>query len=370
MLVTLVVAASRELVHEVAQGQTLSGIAQRYGVSVDALQARNELTSSHIRSGQRLIVPPKGWERGDPTPGGAVSAGSTEKPAAWTQTQKSVSERGGVNPCNSPDPGFGVYTRWQRGIAMGQWIAPERGGLTRAGRFDLMIHFHGHEPARKEWVRVMDGAVLVGIDLGTGSGAYFNAFASPRTFEVLIESIEKAVARHAGRSRARVRHVGVSGWSAGYGAIQQIIAQPLGKRLVDTVVLLDGLHCGYGGRSLNGEQIAPFIDWARRAARGEVTMFVSHSSIIPPGYASTTETAGLLVERVGGKLRMARPRAGEPMGLELIRRYTRGRFHVRGYAGNGPLDHCAHLGLFRDVLKVHVRPRWGSPRGFKTNRHS
>ena len=30
-------------------------------------------------------------------------------------------------------------------------------------------------------------------------------------------------------------------------------------------------------------------------------MFVSHSSIIPPGYASTTETANFLIEKVGGK---------------------------------------------------------------------
>jgi hypothetical protein len=94
-------------------------------------------------------------------------------------------------------------------------------------------------------------------------------------------------------------------------------------------------------------------------------MFVSHSSIIPPGYASTTETANFLIHKLGGRPHKTRPRAGDPMGLDLISRYTRNNFHVRGYAGNDTLDHCAHLGLFRDVLKVHIKNRWNSPRGRK-----
>jgi len=51
------------------------------------------------------------------------------------------------------------------------------------------------------------------------------------------------------------------------------------------------------------------------------------------------------------------------MGLDLVSRYTSGNFHVRGYAGNDKMDHCAHIGLLKDVLKVHVKRRWGSPRG-------
>jgi hypothetical protein len=53
------------------------------------------------------------------------------------------------------------------------------------------------------------------------------------------------------------------------------------------------------------------------------------------------------------------------MGLDLISRYSRGNFHVRGYNGNDKMDHCAHIGLYRDVLKVHVKRRWNSPRGYK-----
>ena len=94
-------------------------------------------------------------------------------------------------------------------------------------------------------------------------------------------------------------------------------------------------------------------------------MFVSHSSIIPPGYASTTETANFLIFKLGGKPQKTRPRSSDPMGLDLVARYSRGDFHVRGYSGNDKMDHCAHIGLLHDVLKVHVKPRWNSPRGRK-----
>jgi len=261
----------------------------------------------------------------------------------------------------TPDPGFGVYAKWEGGIGMGQFIMPVRGGLTSRGDFDLMIHFHGHEPVRKEWVQVMDGAVLVGIDLGLGSGAYEEAFQAPDVFPRLVEAVERAVAKKAGRKTARVRHLGLSSWSAGYGALQHILMQPYAKQRVDSVVLLDGLHCGYSGTAINGQPIFMFTDFAKRAASGETFMFVSHSSIIPPGYASTTETADYLVHELGGKLRDVRGTG--PMGMTLITRYSKGNFHVRGFSGNDKMDHCAQIGEFRDVLRVHIKPRWNSPRG-------
>ena len=107
-------------------------------------------------------------------------------------------------------------------------------------------------------------------------------------------------------------------------------------------------------------QIRAFTDFARASAAGKKLMFVSHSSIIPPGYASTTETAGFLIHELGGMPKASR--GAGPLGLELISRYTQGNFHVRGFSGNDKLDHCAHLGLYRDVLKVHIKPRWNTPR--------
>ncbi len=367
--------------HTVAQGHSLWKIAKRYHVTVEAICIKNGIEEDDpIKPGQVLLIPEPG-EKPQPPPGAQRSEAkktadarqdeqeaekhwSKRKPSSSTQTQKTVAERGGINPCLTPDPGWGVYDHWSRAPSVGQMIAPQRGGIS-AGQFDLMVHFHGHEPVRKEWVRVMNGPVLVGIDLGIGSGPYEAMFRPEVAFEKLIESVEEEMARRNGLKRARVRKLGLSAWSAGYGAVGEILRHRKFLYRVDSVVLLDGLHAGYDGDSLNALQMEPFVTFAQEARAGRKFMFASHSSIIPPGYASTTETVNHLIFKLGGRPSAARPRSGDPWGLELISRYDRGNFHARGFRGNDKMDHCAHIGLYPDVLKVYIRNRWNSPRGYK-----
>jgi hypothetical protein len=47
----------------------------------------------------------------------------------------------------------------------------------------------------------------------------------------------------------------------------------------------------------------------------------------------------------------------------MIQRYDRGGFHLRGYDGNEKANHCAHLGLMADVVRVHLNTRWKTPKG-------
>ncbi|MFA7555207.1 MAG: N-acetylmuramoyl-L-alanine amidase [Spongiibacteraceae bacterium] len=47
----------RTVEHVIARGDTLSGIAKRYRVSVDSLRSQNDLASSTIKIGQKLIIP-------------------------------------------------------------------------------------------------------------------------------------------------------------------------------------------------------------------------------------------------------------------------------------------------------------------------
>lgn len=287
-----------------------------------------------------------------------------KKPTDDSQNQKTVDERGGVNPCNTKEPSPGVYGAWNRGPSIGQMIMPVRGGVTKDGRFDLVIHFHGHDPVRREFVKVMDGAVLVGIDLGIGSGAYQQQFQSAKVFQDLVASVEKEVAAQRGLKSAKARKIALSAWSAGYGAVEQILRQKDGKD-VDAVILLDGLHVGYApDGSLEKGGLEPFVDYAKRAKAGKRFMYVSHSSIIPPGYASTTETVNQLIHDIGGSPKKGKPRKADPMGLELNSTFDAGNFHARGFDGNDKMDHCAHIGLLRDVLKSHIKARWKTPKGF------
>jgi len=350
----------------VGKGDSLWQIAKQHGVTVDALRTVNGLAKGEaIKPGQKLRIPFKGRVTAPPKGQQGKLPWWRTQPPIWTQTQKSIRERGGINPCDTKNPGNGIYTPWDRSPTIGQLVMPQRGGITKDGAFDVMFHFHGHEAIRKEWVQVVDGAVLVGIDLGIGSLPYLAEFHSPIAFPQLVKSVEQAMARHTGTQPAHARHVGLSSWSAGYGAIQAILKRPYGRKLVDTLIILDGMHTGYTAGKVRHLGLKPFIDFARRAQQRQKLMFLSHSSIIPPGYASSTETANYLIHELGGKPSRTRPRGTDPMGLDLIARYSSGNLHVRGYSGNDKMDHCAHIGLLRDILAVHVKPRWRSPKGSK-----
>jgi hypothetical protein len=303
---------------------------------------------------------------GSEAPAGAAVATGTVQPGAEPppNTAKWREGRpGNVNPCNTPDPGWGIYDHWSSAPSIGQMIAPQVGGLTKDGGFDLIVHFHGHEPIRKEFVKTAKGIVLVGIDLGIGSGAYSSVFASPEVFERLLRSVEAEMAKRSGRKSTHVRKLALSSWSAGYGALEQILRQPAAKR-VDAVILLDSLHTGYvspDAKTLATSGLEPFVAFARQAARGTRFMFQSYSSIIPPGYASTTETAHYVIAQLGGK--PSKSTRDDVLGLDMFERFDRGKYHARGYLGEDKPDHCAHIGLMKTVVGSHLNKRWNGPVG-------
>jgi hypothetical protein len=278
-----------------------------------------------------------------------------EGPPSSTQ-RPSKREELDVNPCMTPDPGFGNYYEWDRSPSIGQMIVPKNLKLDDDGRFPVVIHFHGHEAARKEWVQTIDDAVLVGIDLGLNSGPYLKKFADRYQFGALLESIEAGVSQRIDEE-AKIGKLGISSWSAGYGAVERVLRSEFAEQ-VDAVMMFDGLHSGSPGSTAGRRTLEPFAQFAELAATGDKMMFVSHSSIVPPGYASTTETANYLIWQMGGQPEIAVARGSDPMGLDLISEYDRGYFHVRGYSGNGPLDHCAQVGLYRQVLTRWLAPRW------------
>jgi hypothetical protein len=64
-----------------------------------------------------------------------------------------------------------------------------------------------------------------------------------------------------------------------------------------------------------------------------------------------------LIAELGGKPQAVRRQ--DALGLELVEYFTSGNLHVRGYAGNDKPDHCAQLGVLRDVYAALGR-RWST----------
>ncbi len=68
-------------VHVVQEGEVLAQIAQRYGVSVEAIREANNLTSDLLRVGQELIIPLPTPTPADTPPSAAPTATTTPTPA-------------------------------------------------------------------------------------------------------------------------------------------------------------------------------------------------------------------------------------------------------------------------------------------------
>ncbi|MEM1031917.1 MAG: hypothetical protein AAGN82_16330 [Myxococcota bacterium] len=267
------------------------------------------------------------------------------------------------NPCHPRDHGFGPYERWRALPSGGHVLLPQRGGTTRRGGVDLLVHFHGRDPIRKALAPLGRGVVIAAIDLGVSSAPYHRRFARPEVFRRMLEEVRAAMRDHHGRRDLYLRRIGLSSWSAGFGATAQILRQPLGEK-IDAVVLLDSLYGSFRDpkrrRGLKQERLRPFAAFARRAAAGDRFFFQSHSQVPTPDYASTRETSLWVLGEVGGRLRAADRK--ERLGLHLIERYDRGAYRVRGYAGRDKPAHCGHLGLIRGVVgELLTRRRWRTP---------
>ncbi len=210
----------------------------------------------------------------------------------------------------------------------------------------IILHMHGapatieKAAAEARWI----APVLLFNRKGLSS-VYTEPFRDPRLFPRLLDKTQKALADIWPAERPQVGRVFVSTFSAGFGGLRELLAVPEHFARIDGVILADSLYAGYAGdpakRQIDPAKMVNFRKFAAEAAAGRKLMVVTHSAQIPPGYASTTETADDLIGHVGGKAEAVAEDWGD--GWQLKQRYQKGRLLVLGFAGEGPDDHLRHL---------------------------
>lgn len=228
------------------------------------------------------------------------------------------------------------------------------GYKARDGKVDVVLHLHGTptvaEPALKD---VGWDAVLVTFNRSGLSSAYAKPFSDPELFPRLIDDAVKGVESLRPGEKLVAGKVVVSSFSAGFGGVREILRTPASFDRIDAIVMADSLYCGYAGdpaeKRVDPNLMSGFERFAREAAAGRKTMLVSHSSQVPPGYASTTETADYLIKAVGATSEPDDADWGD--GWREIRKASEGRFRVLGFSGEGPEDHMRHLRRIAELWK-------------------
>ena len=244
------------------------------------------------------------------------------------------------------------------------------------GAYDLYLHFHGNVRVVRESAEQagLNAAVAV-VNLGTNSAPYLDGYAVPGSYEELLASIDRAVLAR-GLRRPHRQRVAIGSWSGGYGALSRILEHGRGLESLDAILVLDGIHCGFSEedpRLLNTRILSPFFDATRRAAEGKILFSITHSEIDPITYAGTYLTAGYLLDLVHGE--RGEPKEAPPEHVQLkaaegavskalekwmepISEATVGTFHVRGYRGNTPEHHMAHLLQMSATVMPELVSRW------------
>jgi hypothetical protein len=222
-------------------------------------------------------------------------------------------------------------------LSLGTLFLPR--GLRTTGDMPLVVHFHGAAwLAERSAVKARGKVAVLSVHLGAGSGVYRQAFSDPQRFRQLLDEAAHAInPEHPPRFRPLV----ITSFSAGYGAVRELLRDPPTRDAIAGIVLADGLHTSYVPEGTPGPldtaPLAPFVDFARDAVAGRKCMVVTHSEIFPGTFASTTETADFLLRELSLR-RRAVLRWGA-LGMQQLSEARAGRFRLLGFAGNTAPDH-------------------------------
>jgi hypothetical protein len=243
------------------------------------------------------------------------------------------------------------YTPWHDLGGWARYMAPEGDFVGDDGGVDVAFQFHGAEVAERDWRQSGLNAIIVSVTYpGWGTVPYKSGFSDPiRVGAILDDALRRVGATH-------VRRLLLVSWSAGYAAMGIALGNAHYYALADTAIILDGMHADLIDGKPDERAIAIFERYARDAVAGNKTMVVVHSSIVPPGYASTTQMADLLCASVGARRIEEERLRGD--GMVEWYHTDAGGLHVRGYRGGGPKDHLDQLHLVDDLVREFVAPRW------------
>lgn len=218
----------------------------------------------------------------------------------------------------------------------------------------LIIHFHGASWLMEYHIaKHFPKAALITVNLGSGSRVYGNPFSQAEMFQNLIDEASKILEVKKGWSS-----ITLVGFSAGYGAIRAILRHDANFKLVNNVLLLDGIHASYvpegkrlaDGGIIKADDLDSFVKFANEAVLGKKNLLISHSEIFPATYASTTECVDYLLDMLSLK-RKAVLKKG-PIGMQQLSEVKVKGFQILGYAGNTGADHGDQLYAMPEWIKI------------------
>ena len=223
------------------------------------------------------------------------------------------------------------------------------------GTVALAVHFQGGAKAAQEnFVRSGRRGVLIASTLSGRSGAFSAPYRDPATFARLLEAGERALSTQQGRD-VKFGGIAISFFSAGYGAVRELLKDPTWFQRIDALVSADSMYATVVAPAVRAPRIEDcegFVRFAQAAARGEKTFVVAYG-MYPTDYASTSETAALLCASVAGKWTQCV--TFTERGVPIERESHIGSFHCYEFAEATAGIHVDLLYFVPEMFRRHVR---------------
>lgn len=215
------------------------------------------------------------------------------------------------------------------------FLAPGLPGM--AGPLDLIVHLRGGTPDHFQAMR--SPALIVRADAAGLSGALLKRFGTRDWLRQTHEAVLQACWQEWRWLPIIDRRI-LSCFGSGYAPVGAALEQDLILAKTDALFVLDGLHYGKPGK-VDKAALEPFTRFAQQAAEGRKLMVVTHTSITPKNFASSTDSARALVQAVKPRrVKLDRALADD---WTPYQRAFKGGFYVESFPGRNTEAHIAQI---------------------------
>lgn len=220
----------------------------------------------------------------------------------------------------------------------------------------VTVHFHTAEWfVIQEHIRRGAAHPLATFHLGEGSTVYRRAFEDRERFGRVLDLVAHELSSKPGA-------IELSSFSAGYGAVREIIKQPRYFERIRTVILADSMYAALENKAVREplrEHIEVWLQFGRAALKREKTFVITYSAVPTTSYASSSECARALLAALEVTDKEVAPNssaAASDKDFPLLRRADAGNLHVWGYGGTNAQAHMTHPRHIADVWKAIAVP--------------
>jgi hypothetical protein len=233
----------------------------------------------------------------------------------------------------------------------------------RANAADILVHFHGDPQTFWNNARYANlNAVIVTVNYSGLSSAYSTPFSnatSPSLFQSLLDEARTRVRQEPDISdRLLWDKLAVSSFSAGYGAVREILKSATYRNDIDALLAADSLYASTAadGTAVDS-QMVDYKTFATLAKNGSKTFLFSHSQVPTFTYESTAETGDELMQHLAIS---ATSTSANGLGtLNFYRTAQAGNFRLWGATGadgDSHLEHLQYIGEFLEDLPLAKAP--------------